>query len=189
VPAARSTANKRSEIGQMPGQPSPPAKGDWPASKQAVVIGACILSLVVFVIGAILGAGSSSSAVPLAESTVTVAATATKTVKVKVTKKPKPAPTTTVTVTARPKSRSVGKETQSPLAIAPPATLYALPPRRTMTVVVARATDPSTPDRSESRVATPPTSTGTVTEKHASGRDQMHILVGRWPGQDIGEEL
>jgi hypothetical protein len=98
----------------MPGQPSPPAKGDWPASKQAVVIGACILSLVVFVIGAILGAGSSSSAVPLAESTVTVAATATKTVKVKVTKKPKPAPTTTVTVTARPKSRSVGgKETQS----------------------------------------------------------------------------
>jgi hypothetical protein len=76
------------------------------------VIGACIVSIVIFVIGAILGAGASSSAVPLAGSTVTVTATATTTVKVKVTKKPKPAPTTTVTV--RPKSRSAGgKETQS----------------------------------------------------------------------------
>jgi hypothetical protein len=88
--------------------------GDWSVSKQAIVIGACIVSIVIFVIGAILGAGSSSSAVPLAGSTVTVTATATTTVKVKVTKKPKPAPTTTVTVTVRPKSRSAGgKETQS----------------------------------------------------------------------------
>ena len=92
----------------MPGEPSQPAKGDWPASKQGIVIGACILSIVSFVIGAILGADSSSSAVPLAGSTVTVTATATKTVKVKVTKKPKPAPTTTITITARPKSRSAG---------------------------------------------------------------------------------
>jgi hypothetical protein len=97
----------------MSGQVSPPTKGDWSPSKQGIVIGACIVSLVIFVIGVILGAGSSSGA-PVAESTVTVMATATKTVKVKVTKKPKPAPTTTVTVTARPKSRSAGsKDTQS----------------------------------------------------------------------------
>jgi Transposase len=37
-----------------------------------MVIGACILSLVIFVIGAILGAASSSSAVPLAGSPLTV---------------------------------------------------------------------------------------------------------------------
>jgi hypothetical protein len=99
----------------MPGQQSEPAaKGDWSASKQGAVIGVCILSLVIFIIGAILGAGSSSGAAPLAGSTVTVTATATKTVKVKMTKTPKPAPTTTVTVTARPKSRSAGgKDTQS----------------------------------------------------------------------------
>src|SRR4051812_15162735 len=98
----------------MSGQPSQPAKGDWSASKQVIMIGACIVSIVIFVIGAILGAGSRSSAVPLAGSTVTVTATATTTVKVKVTKEPKPAPTTTVTVTIRPKSRSAGgKETQS----------------------------------------------------------------------------
>ena len=92
----------------MSDQPSQPAKGDWSASKQVIVIGACIVSIVIFVIGAILGAGASSSAVPLAGSTVTVTATATTTVKVKVTKEPKPAPTTTVTVTIRPKSRSAG---------------------------------------------------------------------------------
>jgi hypothetical protein len=98
----------------MPRQPPPPTGGDWSASKQDIVIGACVVSIVIFVIGAILGAGSSSSAVPLAGSTVTVTATATRTVKVKVTKKPKPAPTTTVTVTVRPKSRSAGsKDTQS----------------------------------------------------------------------------
>jgi hypothetical protein len=44
----------------MPGEPSQPAKGDWSESKQGIVIGACILSIVIFVIGAILGAGSSS---------------------------------------------------------------------------------------------------------------------------------
>jgi hypothetical protein len=93
----------------MPGQPSQPgAKGDWPASKQAIVIGVCILSVVILVIAAILGAASSSGAAPQAGSTVTITATATKTVKVRVTKKPKPAPTETVTVTARPKSRSAG---------------------------------------------------------------------------------
>src|SRR5215217_9297400 len=98
----------------MSGQLSSPTKGDWSASKQGIVIGACIVSLIIFVIGAILGAGSNSSAVPLAGSTATVTATVTKTVKVKVTKKAKPAPTTTVTVTARPKSRSAaGKKTQS----------------------------------------------------------------------------
>jgi hypothetical protein len=74
----------------MTGRPSPPVKGDWPASKQAMVIGACILSLVIFVIGAILGAGETSTAQPRAASTVTITATATKTVKVPVTEKPKP---------------------------------------------------------------------------------------------------
>ena len=139
-------------------QVSPPTKGDWSASKQGIVIGACIVSLVIFVIGAILGAGSSSSAVPLAGSSVTVMATATKTVKVKVTKKPKPCPTTTVTVTARPKSRSAGsKDTQSQPRNAPRAARRALPPRPTTTVVMAKATDPSTPDPSASRVPTPTT--------------------------------
>jgi hypothetical protein len=97
----------------MTGQPSPPVKGDWPASKQAIVIGACTLSLVIFVIGAILGADGSSTAQPRAGSTVTVTATATKTVKVRVTKKPKPAPTKTVTVTARPKPRSAESKRSS----------------------------------------------------------------------------
>jgi hypothetical protein len=49
----------------MPGQPSQPvAKGDWPASKQAIVIGGCILSVVILVIAAILGAAPSSGAAP-----------------------------------------------------------------------------------------------------------------------------
>jgi hypothetical protein len=55
-------------------------------------------------------------------------------------------------------------------------TLRAFPSRRTMTAVVAQATDPSTADRSVSRVPTrttwTETVTVTVTEKHASGRDQ-----------------
>jgi len=53
-------------------------------------------------------------------------------------------------------------------------TLRAFPSRRTMTAVVAQATDPSTADRSVSRVPTRTTWTETVTatEKHASGRDQ-----------------
>jgi hypothetical protein len=94
----------------MPGSPAQPARGDWSASKQAVVIGACILSLLIFLIGVISCTASSPSAAPLPGSTITVTATATKTVKVKVTKKPKPAPTKTVTVTARPKPGSAGGE-------------------------------------------------------------------------------
>ena len=97
----------------MPAQQSRPARAEWSASKQAMVIGACILSLVIFVIGAILGAASSSSAVPLAGSPVTVTATATKTVKVRVTKKPRPVPTKTVTVTARPKPSTAGSKRSS----------------------------------------------------------------------------
>ena len=46
------------------------------------------------------------------------------------------------------------------------------PPHSTMTVVMAQAMDLNTPDPSASRVPTPTTSTETVTEKHASGRDQ-----------------
>jgi len=78
-----------------------------------MVIGACILSLVIFVIGAILGAGETSTAQPRAASTVTITATAMKTVKVPISKKPKPAPTKTVTVTARPKPRSAESERSS----------------------------------------------------------------------------
>jgi hypothetical protein len=51
----------------MSGQVSPPTKGDWSASKQGIVIGACIVSLIIFVIGAILGADSSSEAARLGE--------------------------------------------------------------------------------------------------------------------------
>ena len=43
------------------------------------------------------------------------------------------------------------------VAIAPRATLHAFPPRRTMTVVAAQATDPYTPDPSASPVPTPTT--------------------------------
>jgi hypothetical protein len=57
--------------------------------------------------------------------------------------------------------------TPARVAIAP----RAMPPPRTMTVVVAQATDPSTPDLCESQVPTRTTWTETVTEKHASGRD------------------
>lgn len=66
----------------VPGEPSQPVNGDWSTSKQAMVIGACILSLIILIMAAILGAASSSGAAPVAGSTVTVTATATKTVKV-----------------------------------------------------------------------------------------------------------
>jgi hypothetical protein len=54
----------------MPGQPSPPAKGDWSATKQAIVIAACSFGLIIL-IAAIAGAASSPGAAPLAGSTVT----------------------------------------------------------------------------------------------------------------------
>jgi hypothetical protein len=93
----------------MPGQESQPARGDWSTSKQAIVIGACILSLFIFLIG-VISCTASSPGAALAGSTVTVTATATKTVKVRVTKKPKAAPTETVTVTARPKPSTAGSK-------------------------------------------------------------------------------
>jgi hypothetical protein len=142
----------------MPGSPAQLARGDWSASKQAVVIGACILSLLIFLIGVISCTASSPSAAPLPGSTVTVTATATKTVKVKVTKKPKPAPTKTVTVTARPKPGSAGGERRAGATRnCTPGYSPCLPPRWTMTVEVAQATDPSTPDPSASRGRTPTT--------------------------------
>jgi hypothetical protein len=94
----------------MHDQQPQPANGDWSKSKQAIAIGACILTVVSFTVGATLGGDSSSGAAPQAGGTVTVTATATKTVKVRVTKKPKPTPTNTVTVTARPKPRTADSE-------------------------------------------------------------------------------
>jgi hypothetical protein len=46
VPAARSTAKKRSTTAHTLDQQSQPVKGDWPASKHAVVIGGCTLHAV-----------------------------------------------------------------------------------------------------------------------------------------------
>jgi hypothetical protein len=49
-----------------------------------------------------------------------------------------------------------------------------------MTAVAAQATDPNTPDRTESQARTPMSSTTIMTEKHANGRDAIKFGRGNW---------
>jgi hypothetical protein len=171
----------------MPRQPAPPARADWSASKQAIVIGACIVSLFMFLIGVISCTAPSPGAASLPGSTVTVTATATKTVKVKVTKKPKPAPTKTVTVTARPKPRSADSRRRSDAGGSrncTPGYSPCLSPASDYECRGGSGDGPRTRDPSESGDPTPTTLTETVTEKHVSGRDQdARSLVERLSGK------
>jgi hypothetical protein len=105
-----------------------------------MVIGACILSLVIFIIGAILGAGETSTAQGARSEHRDDNGDRNENSEGAGNQEAKASPTKTVTVTARPKPRSAESERSSDAGANRNCTRgYSpcLPPLRTMTVVVA----------------------------------------------------